>query len=580
MTELITNSTPAVQFLQDVDENRVRLPALQRDFVWGANNARDLIDSIYREFPIGNFYLWTPPQPDIEITKTHAKSLGQQSQNHLNDPNDNARYILDGQQRITTLYKLYYNKGAGDLNIYFDPAADKFVKGGSARLYSLPVKELTPEEKAKEKKKNQRRTNAIVSVGEVWNTVSKNFDDIWKDSPFATEQLTRIKKLNKVLNTFLVDIHELRGHDLEHVIEIFTRINKTGKSLTWSESLAMPSLVKVYPKIKNDIATLRNSLNLSDTMLQIITTDFIGQAIIWTLEGYTNEIKTNHSEIAIKNAYDIVSAGLAETLDIMNTMLGIQTKNMVGSGIPIIISAMAAGKEILKTRPRIPKENKEYHLSDINRSKIALYYLASTTFGTYSQGETLQADKKLHVNLIHKPNNDHVQTLFEIGKKILRNAQLRAKDGHNYISSDDIKKVQYSKGKSSPLFILLGIVLSQNRASNFVTRTTPIDFSNSHRHHIYPHSKISKSAFKHSIGNITFINGNANGDIADKMPQEYLGENFDKEKLMLHFFPENYASDTKLMTEEHAGDFILLRNEFIRSELNKFIVNLLKEASK
>lgn len=47
-------------FLQDIDLKRIVLPEIQREYVWSEQKARDLIDSLYKKFPIGVILLWRP----------------------------------------------------------------------------------------------------------------------------------------------------------------------------------------------------------------------------------------------------------------------------------------------------------------------------------------------------------------------------------------------------------------------------------------------------------------------------------------------------------------------------------------
>ena len=39
----------------------IRIPHFQRDYVWEPKRVKDLLDSIYRKFPIGTFFYWIPP---------------------------------------------------------------------------------------------------------------------------------------------------------------------------------------------------------------------------------------------------------------------------------------------------------------------------------------------------------------------------------------------------------------------------------------------------------------------------------------------------------------------------------------
>ena len=69
----------------------LRIPTIQRQFVWDAEDVRDLIDSIVNGYPVGAIILW---EPTSEFPS--APLLGK-------DGGDTRRYVLDGQQRLTAL---------------------------------------------------------------------------------------------------------------------------------------------------------------------------------------------------------------------------------------------------------------------------------------------------------------------------------------------------------------------------------------------------------------------------------------------------------------------------------------------
>lgn len=69
----------------------LRIPTIQRQFVWDAEDVRDLIDSIVNGYPIGAIIIW---EPTTEFPS--APLLG-------GDEKDTRRYVLDGQQRLTAL---------------------------------------------------------------------------------------------------------------------------------------------------------------------------------------------------------------------------------------------------------------------------------------------------------------------------------------------------------------------------------------------------------------------------------------------------------------------------------------------
>src|SRR3954454_23928958 len=94
MAETLFESTsPRLgQLLADIERGKLALPELQRPFVWQKAAVRDLLDSMYRGFPVGYLMLWNTSDVD-------HRTIGDGPRPYL--PTE---FIIDGQQRLTSLY--------------------------------------------------------------------------------------------------------------------------------------------------------------------------------------------------------------------------------------------------------------------------------------------------------------------------------------------------------------------------------------------------------------------------------------------------------------------------------------------
>lgn len=128
---LYTNIPSVVEdLLMDVKNGKIGLPDLQRPFVWLDNKVRDLLDSMYKGFPIGYIMLWEAPD-NYERTShigTEAKKF--------EEPQD---LVIDGQQRLTALLAAMYGFEIKDKNyrsryirISFNPLKENFKVWNSA----------------------------------------------------------------------------------------------------------------------------------------------------------------------------------------------------------------------------------------------------------------------------------------------------------------------------------------------------------------------------------------------------------------------------------------------------------------
>ncbi|MDZ7775521.1 MAG: DUF262 domain-containing protein [Bacteroidales bacterium] len=73
--------------LSYVEAKEIAIPEIQRPFEWDASQVRDLLDSLYHEYPIGYLIVWQNPAVKL---KDGSKSQGK-------------KILIDGQQRITAL---------------------------------------------------------------------------------------------------------------------------------------------------------------------------------------------------------------------------------------------------------------------------------------------------------------------------------------------------------------------------------------------------------------------------------------------------------------------------------------------
>lgn len=77
-----------------IERGELRLPEMQRQYVWRSTRVRDLLDSLYRGYPSGAILLWETD----EAVPLQDFAVGQST-----NPYQSTRLLLDGQQRLTSL---------------------------------------------------------------------------------------------------------------------------------------------------------------------------------------------------------------------------------------------------------------------------------------------------------------------------------------------------------------------------------------------------------------------------------------------------------------------------------------------
>lgn len=84
-----------VKHIDDAVLGKLNIPEFQRGFVWSPEKAKNLVDSLWRRYPIGTILLWESKYSSPRVVQgTQTRKL----------------WIVDGQQRITTLSLLFGKK--------------------------------------------------------------------------------------------------------------------------------------------------------------------------------------------------------------------------------------------------------------------------------------------------------------------------------------------------------------------------------------------------------------------------------------------------------------------------------------
>lgn len=87
MARYSVNNYTVETLLSNIKSGSIAIPEMQRPFVWDSSKVRDLVDSLYKGFPVGYIIVWQ--NPDVKL-KGGTKSSGK-------------KVLIDGQQRITAM---------------------------------------------------------------------------------------------------------------------------------------------------------------------------------------------------------------------------------------------------------------------------------------------------------------------------------------------------------------------------------------------------------------------------------------------------------------------------------------------
>ncbi|PLX24218.1 MAG: hypothetical protein C0599_02780 [Salinivirgaceae bacterium] len=222
LEDLITNLASGI----------IKIPRFQRDYAWERTKVVLLLNSIYMQYPIGTFFLWIAPEKYKDFIRTTEDLNIKQ-----NPSKGETQFILDGQQRILSLYMALNglkNDNGNYAQICYNPAAESFrIPRRKTEKYAIPAWKIFD---AKEFKQ-----------------VS---DKLKKDSERIYNNWLDVRE--KILN-YPVSVVKTLNYELDEVVEIFERINQGGKRLssfdlvhatTWSVDFDLKAKIEEFNHIQ------------------------------------------------------------------------------------------------------------------------------------------------------------------------------------------------------------------------------------------------------------------------------------------------------------------------------------------
>lgn len=258
-----TGSYEVHKLLKLIKENKFRIPHFQRDFRWSCAQIKLLIDSMARNYPIGSLLMMAKSpefnfqsrsiaaeiSSDIEVSSIFPIK----SEDDFAD--NNILYVLDGQQRLTSIARVFLNSDP-DKAFYFDlhEIVKDCLSNDDDSTSWIRVLRKHGIEKDTDRRENNRLVRAdIVMLDDVKSGVyvSEYVEDSGEFPEWAndkTRQRQEIAKVNRVfekLRKYTIPIVFLEQDiGIESICRVFETINSTGMRLTTFDL----AVAKFYPK--------------------------------------------------------------------------------------------------------------------------------------------------------------------------------------------------------------------------------------------------------------------------------------------------------------------------------------------
>jgi hypothetical protein len=458
-------------------DGQLVIPSIQRDYVWRRSQVPLLLDSLYREFPVGSLMVWktamdVPLRPAAVLQSEHAYA--------------HPSYLLDGQQRITSLARIIAPdrvKGAVP-DVRFDVRSEKFLNPSAV----------------------QKRDRLLIPVTDILSD-SPQFVAILaaagvepQDEEFS-EYVARLARAHGI-RSYALPVLTVESDDYEEVAEIFTRVNQGGRRLSKGD-LVYSAVAARWPEGLDVMETFRAKLDGRNFALD--------REAVLRLTGLLAGVGAQAIRLIdkrvtgddLKKAWARTEDALSRAVDFLEAECTIPRAAALTSPNVAVIPAY-----LLHQRKSV--------LSDAEVSGLRRWVYTAMAFSHYSS----QVETKLDAE---------VRVIDRGGPRMLDELIRRAADPRSPdspLTPDDLEH----RTASSPLFTLLYIAALRGGAKDWLTNaamsaqpmtsTSKIEF-----HHVFPKAKVQKAygpELTNSLANLAFITGASNRKIGAKDPAVYL----------------------------------------------------------
>lgn len=462
--KIIVQNQELRNVISDLERGRLKIPRFQRNFIWEKSKVTKLLDSIYKEFPIGSFFFWQADKkynkffrdiPELDFPKPEKFS-------ELN-------FILDGQQRITSLYLSMEGKKVGTVDysqLCFDLDEEKFVFRKESPRYIPLCKILNSEHLSLYDTLNEKR--------------KKNF-----------------LKCNIGFHKYPLSVVTVLEKELDDAIEIFERINQGGKRLslfdlvagsTWGEDF---DLRQEYQELET---------HLHEKGFGRITPEVMMQSAGLILKGSSRKralLDIKQDEIA--PSWQKLRDSIEQAIDYMRTNLGVSIFQF--TPYPNMIAQLAY----------LFYNSKSKALNSTSKKLVDRWFWQSALSERYTayRDTTMEEDKRKIFDPIIKSEDCKINFPLTLSIEKLKSAKI---------------------GTKSALRNSFFCMLSRKHPEHF-KNNTPItldytlcsQYHNSEKHHIFPRAFLKNIRHDgvNKILNFCFIPAELNKEITKKSPSDY-----------------------------------------------------------
>jgi hypothetical protein len=343
-----------ISVLEKIKKREIVLPDIQRDFVWEENSIEKLFDSIMRSYPIGMVLLWDT-YADIQyrhFLESYPASRSYDFEN--NSDSKNLKIVLDGQQRLQSLFiALYgkYNKKELYCDILSGREKDNFEEEKYVfKFYNESEVQKANTLKIQKDKSEENERRYFFKVKEVLSSSPKGRrtlkNTISQDLTLSEDDTDRLElnidllsdvitRNENILKTTIIDENKPQDSEerknVSDILEAFVRINTEGTRLTRSDLIF--SMLKLnWKESATRLPEFVEQINEGNSFE--VDTDFVIRCLFAVSELGTkfdvNLLRNKKNVEALKSSYSECCDSIRSTLDFVKEHCWIESSKLLG----------------------------------------------------------------------------------------------------------------------------------------------------------------------------------------------------------------------------------------------------------
>ncbi len=351
--------------IEKIKEGKVFLPALQRKYVWAEDRVTKFMDSVMKNYPIGTFLFWKVKNSVINekeysmyefIRDYHQRDF---FKNKLaappTNPDNSIWAVLDGQQRLTSLYIALQGSISNKIPNKQWKNDDAFPK---KELYFNIHSQINDEDSFYEFEFLTADAAKSTKNNQLWYRVKDilkyKFEELYSrlfipnnllNDSVAIDNLSKLH--TRLFKDELINYYEEEADSIDNVLEIFVRVNSGGMVLSKSD-LLFSTIVSHWDDAREEIDSLLTAINKIGEGYKF-TNDFIMRTCLYLIDDLSVSLKVEAFKrdkvLKIKDNWNSIKNSIKTTVNLLNDY-GFNAENIISyvSIIPVVYYIYKGGK--------------------------------------------------------------------------------------------------------------------------------------------------------------------------------------------------------------------------------------------